>query len=155
MPVGCRLQRITKGARVGILDHRSTWLYRVEASPDACVAAFAKAFTDGGGLLAKAKWKVDRTPRGATATYAGRRGIGAIGPALSATQRGEEQGAVGSRVVLEIEQQEPGRTTCTVWLAEHGSKMGFTADARFIRPYFGSVQAELRALDPTLEVAKS
>jgi hypothetical protein len=139
---------------MGILDHRSTWRYKVGAPPEACVTAFTKAFAQGGGLIAKAKWEVARTRTGATATYAGRRGLGALGPAFSQIQKSEEEGAIGSQVVLEIE-QDAGRTTCAVWLAEHGTKLGFTSDARFIRPYFGSVQSELRALDPALEVAKS
>ena len=81
-----------------LFDHRRTWRYRTTASPEACVEAFVEAFSTGGGIVARAKWDIERTPDGAVATYAGRKGAIGLVSALSATAQAEEEGALGSEV---------------------------------------------------------
>lgn len=41
---------------MGVLDHRRTWRYIVQATPRECTQAFSAAFTGRGGRLAKAEW---------------------------------------------------------------------------------------------------
>jgi hypothetical protein len=144
---------------MGVLDHRRTWRYAVAASPNQCVYAFTRAFSGSGGVFAKAKWDIKRTPKGAVAVYKGRKGIGALGGVLSKTAAFEEDTAVGSRVTFEAEESQPGRTVCAMWLSKSGRAgiaglVGFTSDARFIRPYMRAVQTEMLALDPASAVGK-
>jgi hypothetical protein len=139
---------------MGLLDHRSTWRYRVSAPPQACLDAFAAAFRDGGGVLAKAKWEIDRSGASVVATYMGRKGIGIAGSALSKRTRSEEQGAVGSQVTFEVERQDGDRTVCAMWMSQRSSWFGLTLDARFIRPYFRSMRTRLQAIDPSVEIAR-
>lgn len=70
---------------VGLLDHRRRWTYEVSASPSECIKAFTSAFSGRGGLMAKARWNVQTTSNGASATYEGRKGLGAVGGILSQT----------------------------------------------------------------------
>jgi hypothetical protein len=139
---------------MGLMDHRSTWRYRVTAPPEQCVQAFVETFTHGGGMVVKAKWDVSRTGSGAVATYAGRKGLGAVASAISRQAAIAEEGAGGSQVTFKVERQDGDRTVCAMWLSERGTRFGFTADAGFIRPYFRSMQSQLRKLDPTFEVAR-
>jgi len=142
------------GPSLGILDHRKTWRYKAAASTDQCVTGFVNAFSSGGGLLARAKWDVARTPNGANATYRGRKGLVVVTTALSQTAQAEERGAVGSEVRFEIEEEGDGFTICAMWLASGATRMGFTNDARFFRPYMRAVEAQLRQVDPGLQVVK-
>jgi hypothetical protein len=139
---------------MGILDHRKTWRYTTAASPDQCVGGFAKAFSGGGGLLLRAKWSVKRSATGAVAIYEGRKGIVALVTAFSQTSQAEEQGAKGSKVTFEIEQADSGKTVCAMWLSENSTKLGFTGDGRFFRPYMRAVETCLRELDPAVQVTK-
>jgi hypothetical protein len=139
---------------MGLLDHRKTWRYKVAASPEQCVSGFAAAFSGKGGLVVKAKWSVARTPEGAVAVYEGRKGFATFATALSQTAQAEEQGAIGSEVKFEIEEQSNGSTICAMWLASRATRLGFTNDGRFFRPYMRAVEAQLRQVDPSLQVMK-
>jgi hypothetical protein len=41
-----------------------------------------------------------------------------------------------------------------MWLATRTTRLGFTSDARFFKPYMRAVEAQLRLVDPTLMVVK-
>jgi hypothetical protein len=138
----------------GMLDHRRTWHYRVAASEDQCVRAFVNAFSGGGGVLLRAKWDVREEPGGAAAVYKGRKGIIAAGTLFSQTASAEQEGALGSEIKFEILGQDGDHTICTMWLASRASRMGFTNDARFFRPYMRTVETELRRLDPSAQIIK-
>lgn len=149
---------------MGIMDHRRTWRFRLRATPEQCVAKFSEAFSGSARITVmglptlnkvKANWSIRRSPSGAIATYEGRAGIGAaLGMASSRAQAAEAESALGSEVTFEVEESSGDSTVCAMWLSSNGSMLGTTADARFIRPYMPAVEARLRELDPTLEVAK-
>ncbi len=140
---------------MGLLDHRKTWQFTLKATPDQCLRGFSSVFDGtrkGGPLIARAKWKVGRTPTSASAIYQGRGGV--IGAATILTSRGsdEQAGAVGSVVMFETEAGENGRTVCRMWLDLSASTWGFTNDARFLRPYMQRVQHSLAEVDPHVVV---
>jgi hypothetical protein len=139
---------------MGLLDHRKTWRYKIAASPEQCVRGFVEAFSGKGGHVVKAKWSISRTPKGAVAVYQGRRGFATFATAFSETAQAEEQGAIGSEVKFEIEEQGNGSTICSMWLASRATRLGFTNDGRFFRPYMRAVEAQLRQVDPSLQVMK-
>jgi hypothetical protein len=138
----------------GLLDHLKTWRYKVAAPPGQCVRGFASAFTGSGGIVLKAKWSVEQTPDGAVARYAGRKGLVGVVTAFSETAQAEQAGAIGTEVRFEIEEQGDGYTICAMWLASRETRLGFTNDARFFKPYMRAVEAQLRQVDPTLKVVK-
>jgi hypothetical protein len=144
-----------EGPQMGLLDHQKTWRYKVAAPPERCISGFVAAFSGKGGVLLKAKWAVQRTPNGATAVYQGRGGVVGFASALSEMARSEEAGAAGSEVRFEIEQQSAGQTVCAMWLASSSTRLGFTNDARFFKPYMRAVEDQLRLIDPKLHVAAS
>jgi hypothetical protein len=142
---------------MGMLDHRRTWQYEVNAAPEQCISAFIRAFSGSGGLMAKANWGLKQTHSGAIAVYKGRKGIGALGGILSQTSAHEADTALGSEVTFEVTGSDGGRTACSMWLSSQGRAgiaglVGSTADGRFIRPYMQAVQKELAAIDPALRV---
>ncbi len=144
---------------MAVLDHRRTWRYVVQASPSQCIDAFVAAFSGRGGLFVNADWRVSRTRSGATAVYKGRKGLGAIGGALTKTGAHEQDSAIGSTVTFEIREMLGTHTVCSMWLSSSGRAgigglLGVTSDARFIRPYMRSVVHRLRLLDPDVKVAK-
>lgn len=139
---------------LGLLDHRKTWRYRLAATPEQCIDGFARAFSGRGGVVVKAKWEVKRRPTEAVATYQGRKGVTAAVSLFSETAQAEEEGALGSEVRFEVEQSADGRIDCAMWLASRGTRAGFTNDGRFFRPYMRAVEAELRRVDPSLQVVK-
>lgn len=148
-------QRSPVSISVGsMLDHRKTWHYRVAASEAQCLRAFANAFSAGGGLLSRAKWDLRAGSDSAVATYQGRKGIIAAVTALSETASAEQEGAVGSEVKFEVVARDGDHVICAMWLASYGSRLGFTNDARFFRPYMRAVEDELRRLDPATQVVK-
>jgi hypothetical protein len=138
----------------GLLDHRRTWRYRVAAPESECIRAFVNAFSAGGGVLLRSKWKVQPGPTGAVAVYEGRKGILAATTLLSETATAEQGGALGSEVKFEVLGRDGEHTICEMWLASRASRVGFTNDARFFRPYMRAVEVELRRLDPSTQVAK-
>ena len=138
----------------GLLDHRKTWRYRVAATPEDCVSGFIAAFSGSGGLVIKAKWAVTPSPNGAVAVYEGRKGLVVIGTAFSERAQSEEQSALGSEVRFEIESNDDGHTICAMWMASRASRIGFTMDGRFFRPYMRAVEDQLRRVDPSLQVVK-
>lgn len=138
----------------GLLDHRKTWRYRVAGTPEDCVRGFIAAFSGRGGLVIKAKWAVTRSSNGAAAVYEGRKGLAVVGTAFSEIAQSEEQSAVGSEVRFEIEGDDNGHTICAMWLASRASRIGFTMDGRFFRPYMRAVEDRLRRVDPSLQVIK-
>jgi hypothetical protein len=145
---------------MGMLDHRRTWGFEVAASPAECIGAFAAAFNGKGGLMAKARWSVRASSDSATATYEGRKGIGAAGSILSKTSAQEADTAIGSQVSFKVEGSDGSRTVCSMWLASSGRSgiaglLGVTSDARFIRPYMQAVSSELRKLDPQASIQSS
>ncbi|MGA8744954.1 MAG: hypothetical protein WB507_03715 [Solirubrobacterales bacterium] len=142
---------------MGILDHRRTWRYEVKASSSQCIDAFTRAFSGSGGFIAKANWAVNRTSKGASAIYKGRKGVGALAGMMSKTSTLEHDTAVGSEVAFEIEESSDGRTVCSMWLSSSGRAgvagiVGVTSDARFIRPYMQAVRKEMLALDPSAQI---
>jgi hypothetical protein len=139
---------------VGLRDHAKTWRFQLRAEPEACTQAFRAAFSKG-PLLMKAKWALRTAGNGAVATYQGRSGLIKGITMLSARASSEEEGAIGSEVTFEIESSGPDGTVCAMWLSSSASKAGFTADARFMKPYMRAVEDQLRALDPSLSMAKS
>lgn len=149
--LGANAVSMTAGS---MLDHRKTWHYRVAATEEDCVRAFAEAFSGGGGVLLRAKWDVRTLPNGATAIYRGRKGIMGVATALSETASAEQQGADGSQVKFEIVGPDGNHTICAMWLASFGTRLGFTNDARFFRPYMRAVEDQLRRLDPSVQVLK-
>jgi hypothetical protein len=146
---------------MGLLDHKRTWNYEVSASASDCIRAFDSAFTGRGGLVSKAKWKVQRDgTRGATATYQGRKGLGAVGGILSQTAAQEADTAIGSTVSFIAEPVSESRTRCSMHLSWSGRSgipgiLGVTSDARFIRPYMQAVTKEIQKLDPTADIFPS
>jgi hypothetical protein len=138
---------------LGIMDHRRTWRFRLNAPVEPCIAAFEAAFTGRGGIVKKGKWSVQREPNGATAVYEGRRGI-AVAGRMFETAEAEEDGALGSEVKFEIEEQGADYVICVMWLASRASRLGFTNDARFFRPHMRAVEGELGKLDASLKVSK-
>jgi hypothetical protein len=142
---------------MGLLDHRKTWHYEVAAQPRACIDAFVAAFTGKGGLISKARWDIRTGATSATATYQGRKGLGAIGGVLSKTAAQEADTAIGSRVSFEIHGTSGDRTQCSMSLTSSGRSgvagvLGATSDARFIRPYMQAVSDHIRALDATAQI---
>jgi hypothetical protein len=142
------------GLAKGMFDHRRTWRYRTSLSADQCIAGFVAAFTGRGGLLLKAKWSVERAGAGAVAIYDGRKGLVALSTGLSERAQSEEAGAVGSQIRFEVEEEGATYAVCAMWLAQKGSVVGLTLDARFFRPYMRAVERELRRADPSLKVVK-
>lgn len=142
---------------MSILDHRKTWRFQVKGSPQDCIAAFRAAFTEpgSGGIIAKAKWDVRQSGNGAAAIYGGRAGLIKGLTILSSTATAEEQGAIGSQVTFEIEEVANGQVTCAMWLSQNATRLGFTNDGRFFRPYMRAVEGRLRRVDPSLRVGKS
>jgi hypothetical protein len=138
----------------GIFDHRRRWYYRVAAPPGQCTEAFLRAFSGGGGLVMRAKWALEPTADGAVATYRGRKGLIAVPTVLSQTASAEQEGAIGSEVKFEITGEEDGHSICAMWLALRSTRIGFTNDGRFFRPYMRAVETELRRIDPSIEVIK-
>jgi hypothetical protein len=150
--------RITGGLTMGLLDHRRTWQYDVDAPPTECVNAFERAFSARVSLLVKAHWGVRRTDTGAVAVYKGRGGLGAASTILSKTSALEHDTALGSEVTFDTERRADARTVCTMWLSSSGRAgvaglLGVTSDARFIRPYMQAVAREMRTLDPAMTVS--
>jgi hypothetical protein len=145
---------------MGLLDHRKQWTFEVNATPESCIQAFSAAFAKGGGpKLMKAKWAITTQPGQnglpvAVARYKGRAGIVGGLSGLSAMATSEQQGAEDSSVSFAVESNEGGKSTCSMWLGEYGSRMGLTADARFIRPYMQAVETSLRKVDPRLTAQK-
>jgi hypothetical protein len=142
---------------MGMLDHRRTWKYDVSASTAECLDAFGRAFSGSGGLVAKARWDLQRTNRSAVAVYQGRKGLGALG-SLSKTSAHEADTAIGSTVTFRIEDSANGRTTCSMWLSSSGRAgigglLGATSDARFIRPYMQAVEKEMRRIDHAVRIS--
>jgi hypothetical protein len=144
---------------VGVLDHRRTWRYVVQAAPNQCINAFAAAFSGSGGLIVKADWRVSRKSNEAVAVYKGRKGLGSATGLFSRTSALEQDSAVGSTVTFKIEETRAGQTVCVMWLSYSGRAgvaglLGFTSDARFMRPYMRAVADRLREIDPEVKVGK-
>jgi hypothetical protein len=135
------------------MNLRSRWKYKVQAPPDKCLRAFIDGFSGSGGLIVKANWSVSQSSSGAVAVYQGRAGLGAVGGLLNSRSAAEGDSALGSEVHFEIERAEGGRTSCVMRVGSRGSMMGFTADARFFRPYLRAVEDELCRLDPSVEMS--
>jgi hypothetical protein len=141
---------------MGLLGHRKTWHYALNASPNECLDAFQTVFSKKGGpMLMRGKWHVSRSNNGAVATYGGRGGVVGGMSMMSKMATAEEGSAEGSQVSFEIGGQQGGRLECTMWLSTSGSRLGLTPDARFIRPYMNRVEGALRTLDPTLQATTS
>jgi len=145
---------------MGLLDHRRDWHYEVSASPAECIRAFAAAFNGKGGLIAKARWSLRTTQNSATATYEGRKGIGAVGGIMSKTSAQEADTAIGSKVSFSVDRSDGNRTHCSMSLVSSGRSgiaglLGATSDGRFIRPYMQAVADELLKLDPNTRIQSS
>jgi hypothetical protein len=71
----------------------------------------------------------------------------------------EQDSAVGSTITFEIEESRGGKVVAAMRLSSSGRAgvaglLGFTSDARFIRPYMRAVEDRLRRIDPGLQVGK-
>lgn len=137
-----------------VVDHRRTFHYRVAAPPARCVEAFENAFHSGGGVVARAKWEVQKEAESAVAVYGGRKGLVALTTAFSQTASAEQEGALGSTVRFQATARDETYTYCSMWLDEVATTLGFTNDGRFFRPYMRAVQAELVKLDPSVLMVK-
>ena len=142
---------------MGRRDHRRTWHYEVTASPAECIRAFAAAFNGKGKWGVKGLWSVSTAADTATATYGGRKGMGAFIGAMSKTSGQEADVAVGSEVSFKVEGSDGYRTQCSMWLASSGRSgitglFGATADANIIRPYMQAVKDEILKLDPQARI---
>ena len=140
---------------MGLMDHRASWEFHVNAPASDCITAFAQAMTGGSKFsLTASSWKVVPFSGGADAVYQGRGG--AIGALTALTGQGgpEEDSAVGSKVEFRTQPSGDGRTICRMHLAQSGRRVGFTSDARFIRPAMQRVEAGLRQIDSSLSVTK-
>jgi hypothetical protein len=102
----------------------------------------------------KAKWKIDRSGSRAVAVYEGRKGVVAMATMMMERAQAEEDGALGSQVTFEVEESADGLTICAMWLSSSASRMGFTNDGRFMRPYMRAVESKLREIDPALAIVK-
>lgn len=138
---------------MGLLDHRRTWRFELSGTPEQCRGAFTKAL-EGGSLWTRARWKLASDGSDTIGIYQGRGGIAGVLAGLSDTSRNEERTALGSELRFTIEASSGGRTTCAMWMGARGSKFGLTTDARFIRPYFRAVDAQLRSIDPSMATSK-
>jgi hypothetical protein len=142
---------------MGFLDHQKQWDFIVNATPDACLAAFAGAMAGKSGLnLRKAKWDVSRAGSRAVAEYRGRGGLGAGVAVLSRRVAEVEEVAIGSKLEFKVSNHDrgTGTTECSLWLAQRGTQFGLTADAGFFRSYMNEVERALRAMDQGLRVSK-
>jgi len=63
---------------------------------------------------------------------------------------------MGSELTFQVKTIDPAveLTECVMWLSVRGTALGMTADAGFFRSYMNDVEAQLRALDHRLFVAK-
>jgi len=86
--------------------------------------------------------------------YQGRRGLATATTLLSDTAANEQDGAIGSEIKFEVLGQDDDHTICSMWLAVRTSRIGFTNDGRFFRPYMRAVEAELQRIDPSVQVVK-
>ncbi|WP_042406270.1 hypothetical protein [Streptacidiphilus carbonis] len=142
---------------MGLLDHRKSWRFTLAAPPDRCLRGFTSVFDGtrrGGPIFTRAKWALKQTPSGAVAAYQGRSGV--VGFLTMMTEKGshEQAGAVGSQVTFEMDADANGTTVCNMWLNLSSTTLGFTNDARFIRPYMRRVQLSLKEIDPQLIVQR-
>jgi hypothetical protein len=128
-----------------LMDHLRVWQFETSLSPADCLGAFEQGLASSG--LMRGKWSVEVQGDRAVATYAGRRGFGALGSMMSETSEAEEARAAGTRLVFAVVAGED-TTRCTMQLAQRSTRLGFTNDARFIRPSMRAVGSRLRTLDP-------
>jgi hypothetical protein len=141
---------------VGILDHNKSWGWKLSADPKDCIQAFINAFLQGGTLLKKAKWEIESDDKSATATYLGRGGLIGGLTSLSQSASSEQDGAIGSTITFQIEEiEDDGTVSCAMWMSSSAGKFGFTADARFMRPYMQAVTGYLAALDPSVQTYRA
>jgi hypothetical protein len=141
------------GLALRSFDHKRTWRFRVAATPKECLEAFERGFSKQVVVL-RARWEITRSGGESRAIYRGRGGIMRAVTGLSKIATAEQDGAVGSEVKFVVDGTDDGHTVCSMWLAEYASRIGFTNDARFIRPYLRAVENELRAIDPVVGVLK-
>jgi len=141
---------------MGVMDHKRTWEFRVHATPDACTAAFAKAMNGGSALgLMSSRWEIRAVQHGAVAAYQGRGGMMELMTGLSERATVERDSAVGSEVQFQASASPNGVTICLMHLKSFATSIGFTSDARFIRPAMQRVERALREVDPNLVVVKN
>ncbi len=151
---------------MGLWDHRKTWRFRVNATPDDCISAFTRSFGQRvrvwGFWPVKCKWilKQENASGGGLhclAIYTGRPYVIPKGrQGFLSTVPSEEHLAIGSTVYFEVEKGTSQSTVCSMSLSPSTKVWRFAvADARFIRPYMRRVAKELRSLDPALEKSTS
>ena len=151
---------------MGILDHKRTWQFTLNATPKSCTDAFVLAMTQSKGALSlkKAAWKVrseniaDSAAR-MVARYEGRAGIGAAVTPLSRQATLTHEAAVGSEISFSVHRKEQNSptapTVCSLWVSSHGTRLlVFTADAPIFRSYMLEVERALRKVDVSLRVDK-
>ncbi|MEU4676310.1 hypothetical protein [Micromonospora sp. NPDC023737] len=147
---------------MAFLDHRRTWQFTVQATPQDCVEAFITGLTTNKLLrLLGSKWDVRRKVvaglPSAAGLYRGRTGAGAAAAILSRRSDEERQAALGSELSFRItgHDAESGRTRCAMALTRSTQVMFFfIADARFLRAAMNRVAAQLRSVDPTMTITK-
>lgn len=141
------------GLALRSFDHKRTWRFRVAATPKECLEAFERGFSKQVVVL-RARWEITRSGNELRAIYQGRGGLMRVVTGMSKVATAEQSGAQGSEVKFVVDGTDDGHTVCSMWLAEWASRIGFTNDARFIRPYLRAVETELRTIDTTVGVLK-
>lgn len=147
---------------MALMDHRKTWRFDVRATPEECVRAFTSALGGKSAVsMRKANWKtrVGKDASGAAlavGVYQGRGGLAKGITLLNQRATKVEEVAMGSELTFQVKTIDPAveLTECVMWLSVRGTALGMTADAGFFRSYMNDVEAQLRALDHRLFVAK-
>lgn len=139
---------------MGFMDHRRTWTFRVAATSEECIDAFARAFESKATALINADWSVAKSPRSAVATYHANRGISAMAR-WSRQARINERMASGSQITFEITGSANGYTECVMQLTRWTTRMLFTQQVGVLRSYMRGVPRRLRELDPAVQVMKA
>ncbi len=153
---------------MGALDFRKTWRFSVASSSDQCFQAFALAMSKRGAGPGAIKWRLGRTmvPKATkqdrpawpaiVATFDGRAGFGSFLAAISAQAQAAERQMIGTQMTFAVEPDSlSNRTECSLWLSNRLSSWQIPmGDMLFLQGYMGSVEQQLRALDPGLGVQK-
>jgi hypothetical protein len=146
---------------MGIFDHRRTWQFETNASPQECIEAFVTSLTGGGLQLLASRWEVSRyaAPDGgleAVGTYAGRGGAASVLTAMSQRSTSEQDAAIGSTLAFRVGRATGGQVRATMAMTRTaGAYLFFIADARFFRSAMNRVARTMRANDPSLVLVKS
>lgn len=140
---------------MGVMDHKRTWRFSVDARPNDCVNAFTTAFSKKASFTIDAHWSVSRTGSGAVATYEGRKGFTELGKMFRQNEISEAIG-LGSQISFDTATGGDGRTECVMELTKWGTRfLFFTQEVGMLRAYMRAVRKQLADLDSSLLVQKT